>query len=208
MVGQQRLTFEEMSTITCQVESYLNSRPLGSFTSHSPDGILPLTPGHFLIGRPLQAYPEITLTEDPSLLKRWTLCQSFTQHFWQRWSREYLQQLQRAGKWHKRSPNLKEGDLVMMTDGNVFQAQWTMAKVISVYKGQDDLVRAVDVQVVTAIQPQTVSSKTQLAQQMTSRTAIYRRPVHKLALLLLQSLHQKDQTRRLHERSFHGPGGC
>ena len=69
IVGTQRLTYEEFSTITIQVESCLNSRPLTTLTSHSVDGISALTPGHFLIGRELRAYPETLITMEPSLLK-------------------------------------------------------------------------------------------------------------------------------------------
>ena len=49
IVGQERLTFEELNTITCQVESFMNSRPLGPVTSHDLEGLTPLTPSHFLI---------------------------------------------------------------------------------------------------------------------------------------------------------------
>ena len=78
VVGQQRLSYEEFATITAQVEVCLNSRPLGGLTSNSPDGISPITPGHFLIGRALQSYPEMSITDDPSLFKKWTLCQALT----------------------------------------------------------------------------------------------------------------------------------
>ena len=101
VIGLQRLDFEEFSTILTQIEACLNSRPLCATTSHSQDGILVLTPGHFIVGRPLQAYPETVTTDEPSLCKRWTLCQSIIHHFWKRWSAEYLQHLQKAGK----SPN-------------------------------------------------------------------------------------------------------
>ena len=185
VVGKQKLTYEEMATVSCQVEVCLNSRPLGLLTSHSPDGMVPLTPGHFLIGRPLQYYPETVIHADPSLLQRWELCQALTQQFWRRWSQEYLQQLQRSSKWHKQSPNLKEGDLVMMTDGKVFQAQWTMGKIVATYPGKDGVVRAVDVMTKTIIYPQPSSStKPPDVSTLPVRTAIYRRPIAKLALLL------------------------
>ena len=64
----QRLDFEELSTIAAQVESCLNSRPLMQLSSHSKDGISALTPGHFLIVRPLHAYPETTITTSTSML--------------------------------------------------------------------------------------------------------------------------------------------
>ena len=66
IVGLQHLTFEEFTTITCQVEACLNSRPLLAITSHDTDGVSTLTSGHFLIGRPLTAYPETYIPQDPS----------------------------------------------------------------------------------------------------------------------------------------------
>ena len=185
VVGQQRLSFEEFSTVTAQVEACLNSRPLGGLTSHSPDGITPLTPGQFLVGRALHAYPDTIIQDDPSLLKKWKLCQALTQHFWKRWSNEYLQQLQKSGKWHKVKPNLQIGDLVLMTDGNSFATQWTMGKVVAIYQGKDQLVRAADIQVETLTKsPLSNSTKKKNSSQYKTRTAVYRRPISTLALLL------------------------
>ena len=46
VMGTQRLTYEEFTTVTCQIESCLNSQPLTPITSHAIDGISALTPGH------------------------------------------------------------------------------------------------------------------------------------------------------------------
>ena len=70
VVGEQKLDFEEMTTVAAQVEACLNSRPLGFLYSHSPDAVAPLTPGHFLVGRPLQAYPELAIDCNMSLCRR------------------------------------------------------------------------------------------------------------------------------------------
>lgn len=56
ILGNARLTFEEFSTVLAQVEACLNSRPLVPLFSE--DGIEALTPGHFLIGRPLESLPD------------------------------------------------------------------------------------------------------------------------------------------------------
>ena len=184
IVGQERLTFEELTTIVCQIESFLNSRPLGPVTSHDIDGLTPLTPSHFLIGRAARAYPQEAVRGKPTTLQRWDICQKATQDFWNRWAHEYLQHLQKASKWHKLTRNYQVGDLVMLTDGNEFKCQWSMAKVLKVYPGVDGIVRAVDVQVETKIIPSNYANKDDLAAKMKTRTSLFRRPVTKLALLL------------------------
>ena len=184
IVGQYKFTFEELYTIICKVESYLNSRPLGPITSHKIDGVGPLTPSHFLIGKAARAYPREKITFTPTPLQRWELCQKTAQHFWDRWSKEYLQQLQHAVKWHKKTRNYQVGDLVMLTDGNVYQCQWTMAKIVAVYPGKDNIVRAVDVQVERAVIPKDCKTKAQLAKEIITKTTVYRRSVCKLSMLL------------------------
>ena len=92
VIGTQCLDYEEFSTVTAQIESCLISHPLTTTTSHC---IMVLTPGHFLIGRELRAYPETVISSDIPLHRRWTLCQAIIHHFWRRWSAEYLQHLQK-----------------------------------------------------------------------------------------------------------------
>ncbi|XP_048006892.1 uncharacterized protein LOC125242210 isoform X2 [Leguminivora glycinivorella] len=56
IMGNASLTFEELSTLFSQIESILNSRPLTPFSS-DPTDLSPLTPGHFLVGRPMTSLP-------------------------------------------------------------------------------------------------------------------------------------------------------
>jgi len=93
------LNLEEYSTILCKVEAVLNSRPLQPLHSLPDDGLEALTPGHFLVGRPLTALPQGPMHLLGASLKRWNLCQRVTTEFWQGWSKEYLQSLQKAQKW-------------------------------------------------------------------------------------------------------------
>ena len=76
VISDVKLAFEEFTTILAQVEAVLNSRPLVSMPCDD-NGIEPLTPGHFLIGKPLESLPDSPVPYQPiSLLRRWHLCQS------------------------------------------------------------------------------------------------------------------------------------
>jgi len=99
IVGNTRLTFEELATTITQVEACLNSRPITSFSS-DPNDLSVLTSGHFLIGQPLVAVPEPDITTLPqNKLSRWQLVQTLQQQFWKRWSSEFLSRLQQRPKW-------------------------------------------------------------------------------------------------------------
>ena len=185
VIGDQVLTYEEMSTVAIQVEACLNSRPILEQYSHAIDGIQPLTPAHLLIGKILTAYPETDLDFSRSYRDRWTLCQSMVQQFWRRWSTEYLSQLQSRKKWTSTRPNLAVGDLVLMNDSkSFFTTHWGMARVAKLFPGEDGLVRAVDVTVCKIKLPKKKPKELIKHQQMKVKTTTFRRPVAKLCLLI------------------------
>ncbi|KAL7291880.1 hypothetical protein TKK_0014437 [Trichogramma kaykai] len=57
VIGDARLTFEELSTVAACIEACLNSRPLCPRSSRPEDLEAP-TPAHFLVGSSLLDYPE------------------------------------------------------------------------------------------------------------------------------------------------------
>ena len=82
VVGETKLTFEEFATILAQVEACSNSTPLVPLPC-TDDVTEPLTPGHFLIGWPLEALPDPSASYlSVSLLRRWHLSQHITRHLW------------------------------------------------------------------------------------------------------------------------------
>ncbi|UYV73020.1 hypothetical protein LAZ67_10001579 [Cordylochernes scorpioides] len=139
------LNFEELNTLTSQIEACLNSRPLYPMSS-DPNDFNPLTPGHFLIGRPLTALPEPSYHPNDNYLTRWKLIQKARDVFWQRWSREYLNNLQQRSKWKKPSSNLKVGDLVLVKDIPLPSMQWSLGRITKVSPGADGIVRVVELQ--------------------------------------------------------------
>lgn len=128
-IGEAKLTYEEMSTLLTQIEAVLNSRPLVGMHNNDVTQIDVLTPGHFLIGRPLNDW--------------WKLIQKLRKDFWNRWKNEYLTTLQQRNKWKIPYENIKVGTTVLIKDGNSHPASWLLARISETHYGKDGKVRVV-----------------------------------------------------------------
>lgn len=145
VIGAQTYTIEELTTLVVRIEGVLNSRPLQPLSS-DPNDLEALTPGHFLIGQPLLAMPEVNLIDIPTnRLKRWHLIRQALQSFWRRWSHEYLHTLQGRKKWFRQTDNLAVGDLITVHSPNRSPMSWQLGRIIEVHPGLDDVVRVVTI---------------------------------------------------------------
>ena len=152
VMGEQLLTYEELSTLLCQVEACLNSRPLYPLSS-DPSDYQALTPGHLLIGESPVCVPEPSTAQSAvgaSVLSRHQLITNMRDHFWRRWSDEYLNHLQQLGKWCTRSANLLPGTLVLLRDELLPPARWSMGRIVRTHPGDDGLVRVVTIKTATS----------------------------------------------------------
>lgn len=145
-IKEQVLTYEELNTVFHRVEAILNSRPLGAMSS-DPNDLQPLTAGHFLTMDSLVTVPapdSFQTAPRLNLHQRWTLVQRIQQHFWDRWSKEYLHTISIRSKWNKHQRNLEPGDLVIIKEATP-PLTWKTARVLEVHPGDDGVVRVATV---------------------------------------------------------------
>ncbi|ODM93494.1 hypothetical protein Ocin01_13188 [Orchesella cincta] len=138
VIGEESLTFEQFNTILCKVEACLNSRPLTPM-SPNPDDLDVLTPGHFLIGQPLNAVPQQSLQDlKTNRLDKWQRAQQISQSIWHRWSNEYLNTLQQRFKWCTQNRNLQVDDVVLVKEDNTPPMQWRTGRIVQTFPGRDN----------------------------------------------------------------------
>jgi hypothetical protein len=151
VAGNALFSFEEMQTLLTQIEACLNSRPLTPLSS-DPNDLNPLTPGHFLTGAPLNAIPEQDTTfTATNRLSRWQRVSQAQQHFWKRWSKEYLGHLQHRRKWKRSTPDVTIDDLVIIREDNTPPVTWRMGRIIMTHPGTDGHVRVATIKTAAGV---------------------------------------------------------
>ncbi|XP_029672102.1 uncharacterized protein LOC115240850 [Formica exsecta] len=146
IIGKAHLTFEKMTTVLCEIEAILNSRPLMQLSA-DPNDLTYLSPGHFLIGTALNSLPCHDLHDtNENRLTRWQRVEQLRQHFWRRWSLEYLHSLQERTKWKvNKGIQLKPDQLVLIKQQGLAPLQWLLGRVQEIHTDSDGVVRAANV---------------------------------------------------------------
>ena len=139
VAGNLAYTFEEFATMLIRIEAVLNSRPMSPLTEN-PTELLPLTPGHFLLGAPiiapLEADEKVPI-ENLNYIKRWNRLKSIQHIFASRWKNEYITESQRRMTWKTEQQNIKPNDFVIVNDDSLPPIEWRLGRVV---KGKDNKV--------------------------------------------------------------------
>ena len=162
MIGQAKLSLDEIHTAIVEIESIINSRPLSYISSSDLEESL--TPSHLMIGRRILNLPDNLgylldpadeeFTVDPTQLrKRARYLSSTLNHFWKRWRSEYLVELR---EFHRQSnhhfpmqPFIATGDVVVVHDENLPRGFWKLGRVEEVIASRDGRVRGAAVRLVS-----------------------------------------------------------
>ncbi|KAJ8980427.1 hypothetical protein NQ317_018819 [Molorchus minor] len=81
-----------------------------------------------------------------------TLIQNVQQHFWQRWQKAYISELQQRCKWKQAQASLKLNDLVVLIkEDNIPPKQWKLGRICKLFPGRDCVCRVADVKTASGI---------------------------------------------------------
>ncbi|XP_074641192.1 uncharacterized protein LOC141898938 [Tubulanus polymorphus] len=157
------LNDDNLSTLFCEVESILNSRPISTL-SNDPNDLQPLTPNHLLLLHKGSTFPPGLFDKsDLYTRRRWRQVQHIANVFWKRWTSEYLHLLQIRSKWNTAKRNLCVGDIVFIVDGSI-RNSWTLSRISEVHRDRKGFVRSASVR--------------------TAKGTIFQRPIDKLCVLV------------------------
>ena len=110
--------FEELSTLFCQIENMLNSRPTGTI-SEDPKEETPITHADLCSGGKMDLIPSQSSNttsnkEDCSPMKRWAFTQNLLHGFWTRWSKDYCLLFKNGETGHRRRKIINSGILYIL----------------------------------------------------------------------------------------------
>ncbi|GFX77200.1 integrase catalytic domain-containing protein [Trichonephila clavipes] len=140
-LGKSILSYEELSTVICDCEFLINSRPL-TYISENPQELIPLTPAMFLIENRCSDTTDIDELNSRDLRKRMKYRIKLLSDLRQRFRKEYLSELiQKQNDNRVREPRI--GEMVLIGNDNKKRLSWPIAKIIELIPGRDGDIRTV-----------------------------------------------------------------
>ena len=145
VLGNAKLSYEELETVLIETEGVLNSRPLTYVYDELSEG--PLTPSHLVIGRRLLDQSPVVTAPMSTLARRERYLNNLLAHFRNRWKEEYLTGIREYQKLKKGKPRrvIQEGDIVHIYADKKPRQQWKLGKVEKLLRGRDNVTRAAEV---------------------------------------------------------------
>jgi hypothetical protein len=135
----KELNLDQLQTVAYYIANTLNSRPLTTVRSDESE-TMTLTPNHFLFGT-LGGAVCTALEDNPK--DRWHEVVKVVNLSWKLFMDEYIHELKKARMWQEILPNVRKGDLVLELDPNLPRGIWKKARVVTLLKSKDGLIRKV-----------------------------------------------------------------
>ncbi|CAL1671955.1 unnamed protein product [Lasius platythorax] len=131
-----------MSTILCDCEATMNSRPL-TYLAEEGEETMPISPAMFISDIRENKIPDLDQIDKSHFAKRLRYRQRLKEELRKRFRIQYLGQLARRNKQKKPTRTVEIGDLVLIGNDLQKRLDWPLAKVEEVFPGKDGHVRVV-----------------------------------------------------------------
>ena len=140
-MSKSKLTYEELLTIICEIESVVNSRPLCYDYDDSIREVI--TPSHLLLGRRVLTKLDSDFNKNNmdcnALSRRVHYLQTLIFHYWNRWRREYLSELRERHKLTNVIPDrlIKLNKGIIIEETHVPRSRWKIGQVEEFFTSKD-----------------------------------------------------------------------
>ncbi|XP_065650968.1 uncharacterized protein LOC136079173 [Hydra vulgaris] len=151
-IGKALLSYEELETILCEIESVINSRPL--YYISEDDTQEALAPYHLMFGRNIHNKLNEIYKLPEDVLRRTVFLKTAIFNFWKRFATSYLNELKQHHLYVKDKTSYTEqlvaNDVVLIQDDTkIPRSQWRMGKVLKLIRGTDGKVRGAHLQILS-----------------------------------------------------------
>ena len=90
IIGSEALTDDTFNTLLCEIEQYMNDRPI-TIVSSSPCDIEALTVNHLFLETMLASMPPRIISQASTLMKQWKFEQQLSNYIWKCLIKEFIQ---------------------------------------------------------------------------------------------------------------------
>ena len=137
-IGHQVVPYDVFVSALLHAEQTLQDRPLINVSMDTSDFNV-ITPSMLIAGRRLSSFPPYQDIPHGAVKyrRRWKQRDALQQHWWARWSQDYVATLAQRSKWQKDGPAFSEGDLVLLADEKQPRKTWRLARVVQIERATD-----------------------------------------------------------------------
>lgn len=153
----KHLTHEVLITFMAEVCAIVNSRPIVNVSS-DPDNATVLSPSVLLTqktGGDVAPFCDFDIRE--MYTAQWKHVQILAEMFWKRWKEEYIHTLQSRPKWKQQQNDIKQGDIVLLRDKQLYRNDWPVGVITKTFPSSDSRVRKVELRLIRNGQPVVLS---------------------------------------------------
>ena len=151
-MSKSKLTYEELLTVICEIESVVSSRPLCYVYNDSIEEVI--TPSHLLLGRGVLTKLDIDFNEnnlDCNILSRLVhYLQTLIVHYWNRWKQEYLSELRERHELTNviLDRQIKLNEVVIIEETHTPRLRWKIGQVEEFVTSKDGFNRGCKLRVI------------------------------------------------------------